>query len=138
MTLKFTENYTFKLFAVQFIYNKLLFFPNKIQIINHVKLGTFKIFVGWTLHHFIRHVLFPYGQYLTKLNARCGARPKYNGLFQIQARPRSVLSEEKPRMKRCSIPRMPRKPVRGVTPPRTPRSPDEKLSPLTPVHPPNI
>ena len=68
----------------------------------------------------------------------CGVWPKYDGLFQIQARPRSVLSEEKPRMKRCSIPMTPRKPVRGVTPPRTPRSPDKKLSPLTPVHPPNI
>ena len=55
---------------MQFIYNKLLFFPNKIQIINHVKLGTFKLFVGWTFHHFIRHLLFPYGQYLTQLNAR--------------------------------------------------------------------
>ena len=78
----------FKLFAVLLIYNsliyilwwkkniklflltnnKLLFFPNKIQISNHVKLGTFKLFVGWTFHHFIRHLLFPYGQYLTQLN----------------------------------------------------------------------
>ena len=59
----------FKFFAVLLIYNKLLFYPNKIQIINHVKLGTFKLFVGWTFHHFIRHLLFPYGQYLTQLNA---------------------------------------------------------------------
>ena len=72
------------------------------------------------------------------VNYICGARPKYDGLFQIQARPRNVLSEEKPRMKRCSIPMTPRKPVRGVTPPRTSRSPDEALSPLTSVHPPNI
>ena len=68
----------------------------------------------------------------------CGARPKYNGLFQIQAHPRSVLSEEKPRMKRYPIPITPRKPVRGVTPPRTSQSPDEELSPSISVHPPNI
>ena len=79
----------FKLFAVLLIYNflipilwwkkniklflltnnKFFFYPNKIQISNHVKLGTFKLFVGWTFHHFIRHLLFPYGQYLTQLNA---------------------------------------------------------------------
>ena len=72
------------------------------------------------------------------INMYCGARPKYDGLFQIQAHPRSVLSEEKPRVKRYSILMTPRKPVRGVTPPRTSQSPDEKLSPLTSVHPPNI
>ena len=38
------------------------------------------------------------------MNDICGARPRNNGLFQIQARPRSVLSEEKPRMKHYSIP----------------------------------
>ena len=89
LTLKFTKNYMFKLFSVLLICktlihilwwkkniklflltnNKLLFYPNKIQINNHVKLGTFKLFVGWTFHHFIRHLLFPYGQYLTQLNA---------------------------------------------------------------------
>ena len=79
----------FKLFAVLLIYNflipilwwkkniklflltnnKFFFYPNKIQISNHVKLGTFKLFLGWTFHHFIRRLLFPDGQHLTQLNA---------------------------------------------------------------------
>ena len=79
----------FKLFAVMLIYkilipipcwkkniklflltnNKHLFYPNKIHISNHVKLGAFKLFVGWTFHHFIKHLLFLDGQHLTQLNA---------------------------------------------------------------------
>ena len=73
-----------------------------------------------------------------KPKRRCGARPKNNGLVQIQARPRSVLSEEKSQIKHYSVPIAPRKPVRGVTPPRTLRSPDEELSPTISVHPPSI
>ena len=34
----------------------------------------------------------------------CGTWPKNNGLVQIQARPRSVLSEEKSQIKHCSGP----------------------------------
>ena len=68
----------------------------------------------------------------------CGARPKNNGLVQIQTRPRSVLSEEKSQIKHYSVPIAPKKPFRGVTTPPTLRSPDEKLALTTSVHPPSI